>query len=275
MKYLRFFCLLTILFVIAAGFGCGARSDETTPEMAKSMLALGGFKFTEEDFFRSITAEKPQIVRTFLQAGMNPNAKNKDGETALTFAFQKGDVKTIGVLLESADLNLKDDKGNAPLHLAIKRDGLEPIFDAMLEKGADVNTGGLAGKTKNQTPLYVAVLKQREDLVQKLLEKGADPNIKDSEGALPLSESVLATINPNIIKMLLDKGAKINAQEENGATALIYAATNKRATSEERTQTIQMLLDRGADKTLKDEKGKTAAVWAKETGNKDVVELLK
>lgn len=275
MKHLRFFCLFTILLVIASGSGCGARSDETTPEMAKSMLNLSGYQFSEEEFFRAITMEKPQIVRAFLQAGMSPNAKNKDGETALTFALQKGEEKTIKVLMESADLNMKDDKGNAPLHLAIKNDALGAIFEQMLEQGADVNVGGAVKKTKNQTPLYVAVLKQREDAVQRLLEAGADPNIKDSEGAVPLSESVIGVIQPNIVKMLLDKDANVNAQETNGATALMYVSSNKQTTSEKRTQTVKMLLDKGADKSLKDDKGRTAAMLAKEFDNKDVIELLK
>lgn len=275
MKVKRFICLLAILIVIFAAIGCGARSDETTPEMAKSMLSLSGFKLTEEDFFRAVRMEDARIVRAFLQAGMNPNAKNEDGETALTFALQKDDEKVVDVLLESADINMKDDKGNAPLHLALKNDKFEPIFEKMLEKGADVNVGGLANTTKDQTVLYIAVLKQREELVQRLLEKGADPNKTDSDGALPLSESVIGSANINIARMLLDKGAKINAQEKNGATALMYIASNNQITGTKRAEIVRLFLDKGADKTLKDEKGKTAANYAKDADNKEVVELLK
>lgn len=275
MKHLRFIYWLAIFVLIAASVGCGARSDETTPEMAKSMINLSGYKFTEEEFFRAVRLENAPIVRAFIQAGMNPNEKNEDGETALTFALQKGDEKTIKVLLEKADLNMKDDKGNAPLHLAITKDGLETVFEEMLEKGADVNVGGRIKQTENQTPLYAAVVKQREDLVQKLTEKGADPNLADSEGALPLSESVLGAADLSITKMLLDKGANVNAQEKNGATALIYLATNSQTTSKNRTELARLLLDKGADKNIKDNKGKTAAVWAKEIGNTDVIELLK
>lgn len=275
MKNLRLFCFFTILLLAAFTFGCGARTDETTPEMARSMLRLSGYHFTETDFFRAVRMENAKIVRTFLQAGMNPNAKNEEGESVLTFALQKSDEKTIKVLLERADLNMVDDLGNAPLHLAIKKDSLEPVFDLMLEKGVNVNVGGRVKKTKNQTPIYVAVIKQREDLVKKLLEKGANPNIKDTAGALPLSEAVIGSISPNIVKMLLDKGANVNAQEDNGATALIYLATNKSATSEKRTRTAKMLLDKGADKTLKDENEKTAAMWAIESENTDIIELLK
>lgn len=266
---------LTVLFLIFSFIGCGARDDETSPDMAKSMLRLSGFEFTEEGFFRAIRLQNSKIVRAFLQAGMDPNAKNKDGETALTYALQNSDIKTTEVLLEQADLNLKDDKGNAPIHLAIKKDEFEPVFLKMLEKGADPNIGGRAGKTDNQTTLYVAVLKNREDLVKTLLEKGADPNKTDSDGAFPLAEAAIGRINPEIVKLLLDKGANINAQEKNGATALIYVASNKKTDPTARAEVIKLLLDKGADKSIKDENGKTAEMWAKELGNKDSLELLK
>lgn len=269
--------IVCILMFFAAAFsaGCGARSDETTPEMAQNMLKLRGYKFTEPDFFRAVSNEDGQAVRAFLQAGMNANAKNEKGETALTYAIQNKDPKMAKILIEKADINMKDDLGNSPIHLAIKNDK-EEILDSLLEKNADVNNGGLSNKTKNQTALYVAVLKGREDLVQKLLDKGADPNIADSEGAYPLSEAVIgASANPQIVKLLLDKGANVNAQESNKATALIYAASNKEAPRQTRVEIVKLLLDKGADKSIKDEKGRTALDWAKQNKNDDIAETLK
>lgn len=264
--------LISISAILA--FGC-ARADETSPEMAENMLKLRGYKYTEPEFFRAVSNEDGAAVRAFMQAGMNPNAKNEQGETALTYAIQNKDPKVIRVLLERADVNLKDEQGNSPIHLAIKKDK-EDIFDLLLEKNADVNTGGKSGKTQNQTALYVAVLKGRKDLVQKLLEKGADPNIADSDGAFPLSEAVVnAGSNPQIVKLLIDKGANINAQESNKATALIYAAANKQISAQMRREIVKILLDRGADKTIKDEKGRSALDWAKQNGNEETAELLK
>ena len=274
MNFRRTLCIFMSL-VIALTIGCGARSDETSPEMAQDMLKLRGFKFTEPEFFRAVNLEDAAAVRAFLQGGMNPNAKNEKGETALTYAIQYKDPKVIKVLIEKADLNMKDDLVNSPIHLAVttKKD---EIFDLLLEKNADVNLGGQSGKTKNQTALYAAVLKDREDFVQKLLEKGANPNIADSEGAYPLSEAVVRSgANPQIVKRLLDGGANVNAQEANKATALIYAASNKQISAQTRQEIVKMLLDKGADKSIKDEKGKTALDWAKQMKNEDLLEILK
>ena len=159
-----FLCLLTI-------FACGARTDETTPEMAQNVLKLRGYKYTEPEFFRAINMEDAVAVRGFMQAGINPNAKNDKGETALTFAVRYKDPKIAKLLVEQADLNLRDDNGNTPLFVAIKFEK-EELFDLLLEKGADPNGSGAASeKTKNQTALYVAILQGREDLIQKLLTK--------------------------------------------------------------------------------------------------------
>lgn len=266
-------CVLAVT-IIAFFFGC-ARSDETTPEMARNMLKLRGYKFSEPEFFRAISNEDGAAVRAFMQAGINPNAKNEKGETALIYAIQNKDPKVIKVLLEQADVNMRDDLGNSPIHLAVvnKKD---EVFDLLLEKNADVNLAGQTGKTKNQTALYAAVTKGREDLAQKLIEKGANPNIADSFGAYPLSEAVLgAGANPQIVKILLDGGANVNAQEPNKATALIYAASNKEISRPTRTEIVRLLLEKGADKSIKDEKGRTALDWAKQNKNEEVAEMLK
>ncbi len=270
--FLNSICLF--LFALTV-FACGARTDETTPEMAQSILKLRGYKYTEPEFFRAITMEDAIAVRGFLQAGISPNAKNEKGETALTFAVRYKDPKIAKLLVEQADLNLRDDNGNMPLFVAIKNEK-EDLFNLLLEKGADANSSGAASeKTKNQTALYVAILQGREDLIGKLLNKGADPNIADSAGALPLSEAVVRrNSTPGIVKLLLDKGANPNALEPDKVTPLMYAAENKNINPQTRNEIVQLLLDRGADKKLKDKDGKTAADRAKKGGNKETAELL-
>lgn len=265
------------LFLFSLTFlACGARTDETSPEMAQNVLKLRGYKFTEPEFFRALNNEDTVAVRGFLQAGMNPNAKNDKGETALTYAILNKDPKVTNVLVEKADLNMRDDNGNTPLFVAIKNNK-EESFNLLLEKGADPNGSGTASeKTKNQTALYVAILQGREDLIKKLLDKGADPNLADSTGALPLSEAVLRrTAKPSVIKMMLDKGANPNTQEPDGVTPLMYAAENNQINPQTRDEIVKLLLEKGADKKIKDKKGKTAADWAKQGGNKETAELLK
>lgn len=139
-----------------------------TPEMAKGMIKLRGFSADDAGIFKAVKANDTAVLNAFFDAGISPNATNEKGDTLLTFAIENSESKTIKPLIEKADINQQAKNGNAPLHLALYKNK-EGIFDALLAKNANVNVGGLDGKTKNQTPLYLAVIKSREDLVQKLL----------------------------------------------------------------------------------------------------------
>lgn len=272
-KLVTLLILITSILFYAA---CSARSDNTTPEMAQNMLKLRGFNFTEKEFFRAIRLNDGVAVKGFLQGGINANAKNEKGETALTFALQYAETPLIKLLVDKGDFNARDDLGNSPIHLALKKN--EDIFKILLEKGADVNVPGrIDSETNDQTVLYVSVARANEELVRQLLERGANPNIADSVGALPLVEAVVdSDANSNIVKMLLEKGADVNkAEKESGATALIFAAQNKQISSGLRKELVKLLLEKGADKSIKEKKGKTALDWAKEKNNSEVLELLK
>jgi ankyrin repeat protein len=267
--------ILTILLLVVFSFACGARSDETTPEMAQSLLKVRGFNFSEDEFFKAISQSDAPAVKLFLQGGIKPNVKNKKGETALTYAAEHADGSTLKNLIEKANINEPDDLGNMPLFVALKTKH-EENFNFLLDNNADPNSNGTANNIKNQSVLYVAVILQKTDIIRKLLDKGADPNMSDSGGAFPVSEQILySSPNIEVIKMLLDKMKDVNKQETNGATLLIYASKNSKMPSDTQKEIIKMLLDKGADKKLKDKNGKTALDWAKERKNTAAIEALK
>ncbi|HEX8738442.1 MAG TPA: ankyrin repeat domain-containing protein [Pyrinomonadaceae bacterium] len=273
MKLKIYFLLVCLIFVTACKDSSGDASG--SPEMTKNMLKLRGYEFNTDAFFRAIRQNDTVAVKGFFDAGIDPKTKNARGETALTFAVANAELNTVKAVAEKTDINMQDDLGQSPLHLALSKQK-EEIFNYLLEKGADINIGGAKEKLRNQTVLYLAVTRAREDLVQKLLEKGADPNIADSDGAVPLAEACIGSrLSQNIVKMLLDKGAKVNHQEKNGATPLIYIAANNQTTAENRQTVAKMLLDAGADKKIKDKDGRKALDWANKMGNKDLVDLLK
>ena len=267
--------ILSILLLLVIAAGCGARSDETTPEMAQRLIKLRGFDHTEEGFFQAIKAKDAAVVKLFLQSGIDANAKNKNGETALTYAVVNSDLDTIGNLIEKADLNLRDNLGNTPLFTALKKQNFE-VFNFLLEKNADPNSSGAVGNLKNQSVLYVAVLIDRPDIIRQLLDRGADPQQADSGGSVPVSEQIIAR-SPNLetIQMILDKMSNVNQPEMDGSTLLIYAAKNKQMSAGNRQEIIKRLLAKGADKNLKDKNGKTALDYAKENKQPEAVELLK
>lgn len=270
----RILLLFLALTLVPAGTGCSRDREDVSPEMSKGLLRLRGYEFTTEEFFRAIQVEDPAFINGFIDAGMDPNSKNSHGMTALTFAVQNTSNKTIRVLSRRADINLKDDRGNAPLHMSIIRRNKEAV-SWFLKLKADVNVTGKSGGTTNQSPLFAAILLEDNELIKKLLERGADPSIADSSGAFPLSEACIRRgASLDIVKLLIKSGADVNKREVNGASSLIYAAQNSGIDVDTRMSIVAYLLEKGADRSFKDRAGKTALDWAEELDHEKTAELL-
>ena len=69
------------------------------------------------------------------------------------------------------------------------------------------------------TPLHIASMWHRLDVVQELIEHGADVNAKADDGWTPLHDAVDVQ-NFEIVKYLLDHGANSYESDNNGHTVL-------------------------------------------------------
>lgn len=77
-------------------------------------------------------------------------------------------------------------------------------------------------KRRGFTPLYEACRQENIDIVKKLLQHGACPNLSTQRSSIPL---IVSTENGNleIIKMLIEHKADVNRQNRDGRSALHYA----------------------------------------------------
>jgi ankyrin repeat protein len=99
---------------------------------------------------------------------------------------KSGDVAAVAADLAEypADLNLPDDAGLTPLHLAALHCHTN-VMALLIAKGADVNR-----KAKDATtPLHVAAQEGCTEGVEILLFKGAKINVRDSQGRTPLKRA--------------------------------------------------------------------------------------
>ena len=168
-------------------------------------------------------------------------------------------------------VNQRDMKGRTPLHLAadaLPRDvGNTDIIQILIEYGADVHAVDNTGST----PLFEAI--QEPDKIQFLIQHGARVNAIDNWGETPLSRAVsrpdyvhtLCQCLPGI-KTLCQNGADIHIANNIGETPL-HVSTNH-------TPALKFLIERGADVHAVNEDGETPLANAVQSENIESVIAL-
>lgn len=189
------------------------------------------------------------VAEILIQQGIDPNAKNKNGATALhKIAAYKTDPEPIlRVLLENgANPNVADDYGITPLMAAKDGKSVELLLSYKADPNAKTKEGAsvlsynnhMADVTRIQTllkhgfklePDIALPLLDRAcgngqvDIVKFLLESGVDPNTKiPTKGNTNISINVISSAslrgNLAILKLLFDHGGN---PEDGMATALL------------------------------------------------------
>lgn len=123
-----------------------------------------------------------EIVELLVRYGASLNAKNISRDTALHRAAGKGHKNTVELLLKSgADINILNNSGQTPGYWAyyLQGNNHQDIAKMLIEAGLDLNT---QSKSSGWTMLMWASYRGDIDMVNLLLEKGADPAIKGKDG---------------------------------------------------------------------------------------------
>lgn len=95
------------------------------------------------------------------------------------------------------------------LHEAVEVQNHE-AFNALLEKNIDVNIVSAQEDLRQLSPLHLAVRKGSLEMVQKLIDAGADINQATTTGWTPLHMAIDFR-NPALVELLVKAGADLDA----------------------------------------------------------------
>lgn len=151
------------------------------PEVAQVLAAAvknGGNGHRRQDgdsVFAAIQDRDAERLRKILAAGTADLAScDRRGMTPLGRAAQTGHLALVRALLEGGAL--PDENGGRPPLLCAAESRHEPVVRTLLDAGARVDA---AGGEERRTALMAAAGAGDPELVRLLLEKGADPKLRD------------------------------------------------------------------------------------------------
>lgn len=144
----------------------------------------------------------------------------KDLETLI----YRQDLTKIEQYLDENELDLtqKNASGNTPLHLAcrVADQGNCDLVKLLLQHPCDINSKGV----DDYTPLAYAVSSQNKELVEILIERGAEINSVCVHGNTIISDAVMSfcgrPTQKEIIEILLSSGADPTIKNRYGHSAL-------------------------------------------------------
>ncbi|WP_074407583.1 MULTISPECIES: ankyrin repeat domain-containing protein [Aquimarina] len=224
----------------------GEFTDDESREMTESILM---FLLFSHSLNETIPAPIPNdLFENTDQAGM--------------WAFSTyGNMAHLGYFENNfkyeTDLKLRS---HSLLHIAIARGEMDKIIDE-LNKGTNINC--LAGD--GLSTLQWAMTAD-PNILNFLLENGADPNSRSTEGATPIMNAVQSDKIEHL-NLLIKNNADVNAKDERGFTAL------HRASEMGRDEMVRMLLANGADKNVEAE-NHTPLSLAVAMKNEEIIKLL-
>lgn len=161
--------------------------------------------------------DQPGVARA-LADGATPNARNRQGESALLIGLKNERPElALQMLAAGADVNLAAVNGVTPL-MAAAHGGYTDIVRALLAQGADVH----ATDQLRKTAMIYAAGEGHTEVVVLLLHAGIDPNAVYAHELTALMWAA-GYGHSQTVRALLDAGAQTEPKDDRGMSALDIA----------------------------------------------------
>lgn len=155
-------------------------------------------------------------------------------------------ARLFQLIQDGININARDENGHTPLHRCVIRNNLE-LIQQLIQLGADPNT---IDNNHRGSPLHSAAHFGYAEVVEILFNAGAEINALNDDNETPL-HIALEYSNTEIAQLLLRLGAKANIKDIFGNIALHNAASNNHI------EIIRFLLANNFNIGVKNDSGNT------------------
>lgn len=199
----------------------------------------------------------------YLAVYRNHNQIQIMNEELFLTACQEGDIETVISLIDSVNIDfIDDDEGTFLMHASAS--GHLDIVDLLINKNPlNINNKSFGG----HCALYYAVINNFNNVAKKLIENGADIEIKCDFGFTILMSACIDK-NFNAVEISVNNGADLDAQDADGWTALMLSS------SENYYDIVKYLTENGANVDLKNKYMETAYDLSVDENHVPVMYLL-
>ena len=239
-------------------------------------------------------ANQVEIVRMLIEAGADINIRDNRLDNPFLYASAEGLFEIVKLCIDAnADTRLTNRFGGTALIPAAERGHIEIVRELLTHTDVDVNHVNNLGWTALMEAIVLSDGgPNHQQIVQLLVEHGANINIPDKNGITPLQHAqargfkeietiLLATAQKRDLQMiraagigdlesvkkLLALGASVHAQDENEVTALIAAAYRNDL------PIVTVLIPAGADVNRKDNTQQSAFLISTSEGYLELLQL--
>lgn len=195
-----------------------ARASNVVSQPPRSVaVTLGGLSYGIPEpggtpLHLAVQQGSSNLVRLFIEAGADVDARNPQGQTSLAIAAAGRNPVLVKALLDAkADPNAGKEP---PLFKALAS---VELVDVLLKAGANLN----ARRANAWTPLHDAALHNLAETVSSLLKQGAEPNTPEVDERTPLHIAA-DQLAMESMQVLLAHKANPNALDKQGRSPLDY-----------------------------------------------------
>jgi len=216
-----------------------------------------------------------ELIKWLIDNGSDIKLVTKQGKTLLHLACENNFIELMYLLLEQGfDVNATTKESQTPIYMTAEDNKFEAV-KLLFKYGAKLDLPDHKGRT----PIYWAIYNNNQEMAEWLYENGGDIYGKYEETDLSLLHIAAAKNNSKMIDLLISKGLDPNIRTTKNAGVgpdleLNYQTPVHRAAKYGALEAIKLLFFYGAELNVQDGFEETPMHLAAEEGHLEVVKWL-